>query len=285
VSAINNFVSYALSHPVGRKTPVRTMARILAWQVKSRMAAGPFVEPWIGDSRLVVERSMVGATGNLYFGLHEFSDMGFLLHVLRPGDLFLDVGANIGSFTILAAKVCGAECWAFEPSCATLKALEANIAANAVDGHVHIHRYALGAKEGIVHFTRDLGPMNGVATEASSNTDEVSIKRLDDVIGDAAPIMMKIDVEGHEPALFDGAMKALALPSLCAIEVETVTDPMAAQLSALGYHRRYYDPFTRALTVVPGSSHGNNLLFIRNEDMVRERLASAPSLRFMGVTL
>jgi len=37
-----------------------------------------------------------GVTGNIYTGLHEFSSMGYLLHVLREGDLFVDVGANVG---------------------------------------------------------------------------------------------------------------------------------------------------------------------------------------------
>jgi hypothetical protein len=37
------------------------------------------------------------ATGNLYVGLHEFEEMAFLLHFLRRGDLFADVGANVGS--------------------------------------------------------------------------------------------------------------------------------------------------------------------------------------------
>ena len=51
---------------------------------------------------------MTGATGNIYAGLHEFVDMAFCLHLLRSGDLFVDVGANIGSYTVLASKVAGA---------------------------------------------------------------------------------------------------------------------------------------------------------------------------------
>lgn len=46
---------------------------------------------------------MTGATGNWYCGLQEYEDMSFVLHALRPGDLFVDVGANIGSYSILAA--------------------------------------------------------------------------------------------------------------------------------------------------------------------------------------
>lgn len=52
---------------------------------------------------------MTGATGNIYVGLHEFEDMAFLLHVLRRTDLFVDVGANIGSYTILAGGAAGAK--------------------------------------------------------------------------------------------------------------------------------------------------------------------------------
>jgi hypothetical protein len=54
-------------------------------------------------------------TGNLYAGLHEFSEMGFLLHLLRQNDLFVDVGANLGSYTVLASAVCQARNIAFEP--------------------------------------------------------------------------------------------------------------------------------------------------------------------------
>ncbi len=58
---------------------------------------------------------MTGATGNIYAGLHEFDDMAFFLHLLRPEDMFADVGSNIGSYTILASGVVGAKSVAFEP--------------------------------------------------------------------------------------------------------------------------------------------------------------------------
>jgi FkbM family methyltransferase len=283
--SVTDLVSYALAHPVGRKTPVRTLSRILNWQIKSRLSAGPFVEPWIGDSKLVVSRGMTGATGNLYFGLHEFSDMGFLLHFLRPDDLFLDIGANVGTYTVLSAKVCQANCWSFEPSAPTLACLRENIAVNGIADRVTVHDFALGAENGEVHFTRELGAMNKVVDGPDAGTESVAIKRLDDVIAGASPIMMKIDVEGHEPALFAGAAKTLAHPSLLALEIETVEGAMAQQLSDAGFVQRYYDPFSRALTDNADNAHGNNMLFIRNEDFVKERLASAPQHRFLGITL
>jgi hypothetical protein len=63
----------------------------------------PVVVPFVGDTRLLVARGMRGATGNVYVGLHEFEEMAFALHALRPSSRFIDVGANVGSYTVLAA--------------------------------------------------------------------------------------------------------------------------------------------------------------------------------------
>ncbi|MEJ7626598.1 MAG: FkbM family methyltransferase [Ferruginibacter sp.] len=79
---------------------------------------------------------MAGATGNIYMGLHEFPDMGFLLHFLRSEDLFFDIGSNIGSYTILASGQVGAKTFAFEPVPSTFSALHKNILANNLESIV-----------------------------------------------------------------------------------------------------------------------------------------------------
>ncbi|MEY4270962.1 MAG: hypothetical protein RLZZ58_2178, partial [Pseudomonadota bacterium] len=96
-AALRNLVRYARAHPVGKRQPWRVAARILRWQLTARLSPGPSSQRWISGTRLVVERGMAGATGNLYFGLHEFADMGFMLHLLRADDFFLDIGANVGT--------------------------------------------------------------------------------------------------------------------------------------------------------------------------------------------
>ena len=58
-------------------------------------------------------------TGNIYCGLAKFADMAFVLHVLRAGDLFVDIGANAGAYTLLASSVTGAKTTCFEPAPAT----------------------------------------------------------------------------------------------------------------------------------------------------------------------
>ena len=102
-------------HPLASRNRSLAIANWLRWQISSSILKMPVIFPWIGQSKLVSERGMTGATGNIYAGLHEFVDMAFCLHLLRSGDLFVDVGANIGSYTVLASKVAGANSVTLEP--------------------------------------------------------------------------------------------------------------------------------------------------------------------------
>jgi len=113
----------------------------------------PVAIPFVANSRLLVARGMTGATGNIYCGLHEFEEMGFVLHALCPEDLFVDAGANVGSYTVIAAKVCGARVLAFEPIASTMNALNDNIRLNDISDLVETRQLALGEKVGTLTFS------------------------------------------------------------------------------------------------------------------------------------
>ena len=106
---------------------------------------------------MLVRRGMTGATTNIYVGLHEFADMMVVLHFLREGDLFLDIGANVGSYSVLAGGVCRARSWAFEPDPKTTAHLERNLKLNCLESLVKIYQCALGPTEGDVRLYNGLG--------------------------------------------------------------------------------------------------------------------------------
>ena len=111
MKAIRTLTSLArafATHPLTQDAPLRAWARFTLWQVRSRLQDEIHL-PWIGGQRLAVRRGMTGATGNIYVGLLEFPDMMFPLHFLQEDDLFLDIGANVGCYTILASGVCRAK--------------------------------------------------------------------------------------------------------------------------------------------------------------------------------
>ncbi|WP_077145349.1 FkbM family methyltransferase, partial [Sphingopyxis sp. KK2] len=221
---------------------------------------------------------------NVYFGLHEFADMGFVLHMLRPADLFVDIGANIGSFTILAAKVSGADVIAFEPDSNTVATLERNIAANEVGGRVEVHTSALGDREQELWFTSGMDTINHVADDDTPGAVRVHGTTLDTVLAGRAPLLIKIDVEGHEPAVIAGAQKTLASPDLKAVEVETVTQDIADMLTAHGFAQRHYDPFTRRLSQAPVHA-ANNSLYVRDEAFVADRIEKAAPVDVYGIAV
>ena len=179
---------------------------------------------WIGGQRLVVRRGMTGATGNLYYGLHEFMSMGLVLHFLRDGDLFLDAGANVGSYTVLASGVCRARTLAIEADPDTARDLARNVAINGLQELVTIEVLALGPCDGEVMFTTGLGAMNQVVSERREGVRIVPQKTLDHVVGDRQPALLKLDVEKYEDQVLQGSIEVLKKPSLKVVALEATSD-------------------------------------------------------------
>jgi hypothetical protein len=101
IMGLANTIPFLLNHPLSRGRKVATLTRFALWQCRARTVGGAMPFEFVNGSKLLAAPGLTGATGNLYVGLHEFEEMAFALHFLRPGDLFADVGANVGSYTIL----------------------------------------------------------------------------------------------------------------------------------------------------------------------------------------
>lgn len=280
--SLTSTIKFIIAHPLNRGQPVSAMARFLIWQIQSRLQRD-IVFSWIEISKLVVRRGMTGATGNIYCGLHEYEDMSFLLHLLQPGDLFVDVGANIGSYTVLASKVCGARSIAIEPDADTTSFLNRNIKINDISSLVEVEQTAVGAENGTISFTVGKDTTNQVAFNLTPATpvQTVPLKRLDDILGDRSPTFLKLDVEGYELEALKGAQQILANPSLLAIEIETVEDDARQMLEDFGYTASGYDPKKRNLMSEKYAS-SSNALFVRRGSDLETRLAGSPKRRFRG---
>ena len=282
LAALKNMDHLFAVHPLTRNAKISAWRRFIGWQIASRLR--PEMEfDWVGKQKLVVRRGMTGATGNIYVGLHEFVEMGLLLHYLRPGDLFLDIGANIGSFTILASGVSGAESWAFEPDPDVMADLKKNVAINKLEHLVKPCPYALGGSEGEVRFTVGLAEsINRVATDADKTVRIVPMKTVDGLLQGRGANMFKMDVEGYEEEVLKGAETTLANRSLQVIEVEGMTSSIRALLERHGFEVGFYDPTTRALTRQDNGLEFCNSFLIRDWDEVSARLKSAPRIRILG---
>ena len=271
------------SHPLTRRQRIKTFGRIAGWQIKSRIHR-EVVVAWIAGQKLAVRRGMTGATGNIYAGVHEFADMMFLLHFLKSGDLFLDIGANVGTYTVLASGVCKAKTWAFEPDPETVLCLKRNIEINNLQELVTIHELALGATECEVAFTVGLDTVNRIA-KGDQHQRRVHQKPLDSFLSDVGPTFAKLDVEGYEEEVLRGGQALLGKGSLQAIELETVTPHVLEMLSLHGFVRVYYEPFARLLSTEPIGMQSCNALFVKNLSFVNSRIGQSPKVRVLDFVI
>ncbi len=167
--------------------------------------------------------------------------------VVRPGDSFFDVGANIGQYGLYAAlKARGAvSVCCFEPEAANYEALNRTIALNGLSGTTTAYLVALSdeLKLGSLHLSGAaqaggaLHQLDRAAENASGRTQGVVAISLDTLIYDLGlpcPTHMKVDVDGHEEAIIRGAARLLADTRLKSVLIELNEGDDAIKRSFLG---------------------------------------------------
>ena len=282
------------NHPLTKNNLLAGYYRFFKWQILCRLHKQPFEYPFIEGTKLLVKKGMTGATGNIYAGLHEFEDMAFLLHLLRSEDMFADVGSNIGSYTILASGVVGAKSVAFEPVPSTYHFLKSNIEINNLQNISVPYNVGVGNEKGKLKFTNNFDTINHVVVgnEESVNTIEVDIITLNDVFLDTQiPALMKIDVEGFEKSVLQGAnniLKNATLKSLivelngCCHKYGVTEDEIHQILLDYGFKTFHYKPFERELERTNNYNNGGNTIYIRDEEWVKQRIKSSKKYTVIG---
>jgi FkbM family methyltransferase len=144
----------------------------------------------------------------------DYAEMLAWRLVLNPSDLFIDVGANIGSYSIWAAEL-GAEVIAFEPADDTLALLTENVTLNGY--RVETLQAAAGARCGTASFTVGRDSANRLDPEGGA---EIAMVTIDSIIGDRIVAGMKVDVEGFEIEVLYGCERALSGQRIKLIQLE-----------------------------------------------------------------
>jgi FkbM family methyltransferase len=216
--------------------------------------------------------------------------MCFVLHALRPRNLFLDVGANVGVYTILASGAVGAFSIAIEPLPRTFQQLKKNVALNDLCNLVELLNHAVGEKSGSARFTTDYDAMNHIAANGETTSFcEIPMIRLDEALGDRIPDIMKVDVEGYELPALRGLGKLIENQKLKAVVIELNgsgkrydfdDSDVATLLSESGFIPVCYDPFTRVLSKYDeNNKSGDNIIFVRNYAAMGATLKESVSYR------
>jgi FkbM family methyltransferase len=261
--------SRALSHGPALAT---TLRGLLAWAARrvagtlAGPAAGPlrrlgrhalaqrWLLPWLRELLGGLELEIVGGEGKgLRFNLGR-GHPGYLLGAteplvqqvltrhLRPGSVFYDIGANVGFFTLVGARLVGPRgaVWAFEPNPETIPVLRRNIALNGFR-HVTVIESALGARVGRATLVSD----DPLTAHLGATGVPVDVTTLDAMLEQLRPPdLVKIDVEGAEAEVLAGMRKTLdefAPVVICEVH-QNASQSCARLLEAVGYDVTELEP-------------------------------------------
>jgi FkbM family methyltransferase len=207
--------------------PVGTAIFLAAWLMPWR----PAFRTRAGDSGLVFYvhwRDLIGRHIAKY-GVHEpvlTKWIGDYLADTPARGLFIDVGANLGWHAAHAAQYEAVETVvAFEPDSFNCWLLDRNLAANGIDNTVVVAS-AVGARRGVTRMYRYRGTNFGrhsLLTDYGYGSRLVPMTDLDaslEALGlaDRPVLILKIDVEGYEPAVIEGAARVLERTAVVLLE-------------------------------------------------------------------
>ncbi|MGI9456425.1 MAG: FkbM family methyltransferase [Aeoliella sp.] len=227
------------------------MKGMLSWVVVP-VLSGPLKGCWFGLF-----------TGSRFIrGTYGENEAATFQRLLKAGDVVLDIGAHVGYFTLLAARLVGSsgKVFAFEPLPLNLAYLNRHVLANRLT-NVEVLPVAVGRNAGQLSFDSAGGTGRGrLGDDGRTGELQVEVVSLDDMHDQGrlpGPNLIKMDVEGVEVEALHGASRLLAQyrPNiLLSVHGEAAKRESETFLRQLGYHLSYFKQST--IIAVPSAGNG-----------------------------
>lgn len=293
---LNNILHFIINHPIGRRHKLKSISRFLFWQLGQLFFPGPRNISFLGGAKMHVRKNDTGVTGNIYVGIQDFYEISFALHFLKENDVFADIGANVGFYSIIISNTKNIKSFAFEPVPSTYIKLQKNIELNNLHGLVIPKNIAIGSSLGNVQMSANLDTVNHVKLSNENIVEDiiVEVHPLDSILLEyGIPSLIKIDVEGFETEVIRGMKNILASTTLKAIIIELNGSGSRYGFDEGAIHQTlldnsfkpyYYNPFTREIEEVE-SFGNNNTIYLRDLDFILSRIKSAPSFSVFGESI
>ena len=220
-----------------RRTPnFRGKGRIVSHWLRTRGGQRSRILP--GGLEIALDMS-VPYEAMIWIGWEEQEELRALRQLLHSGETFVDCGANIGLWSLVAAPMVWPDgrVVAFEPNLAVAKRLADAAVQSSV---IEVHAVALSDKPGVLAL--DAGREHNLAHVSNEGVHSVAATTLDAVL-ERRPNGIKIDVEGYELNVLRGAVGALAHRPWIIVEfnkqhsaaLQLVEWPVHEHLTGLGY--------------------------------------------------
>jgi len=245
--------------------------RHFAWQTRRLRMKFP-VELIISRSKIFVnEPDGVAALVNS-MGLYDFNNMNLIKLFLKQsvGDTFLDVGANIGSYTLIASEVPSSIVVSFEPHPDTFNRLSRNIEMNKRN-NVQLMNIAVSNHNGNVLLSDEGSQQSSInrVIESNETTNNIQVKSntLDQICKqlNIYPHIVKIDVEGYESKVLKGFQNSISHTMILLIE-RGEKDDISKYLRSIDFvGPLYFHFFKKAFLTTPQKRAEDSVFINRNK--------------------
>ncbi|MGY1737560.1 FkbM family methyltransferase [Geodermatophilus sp. SYSU D00684] len=220
-------LAFTFMHPANRGHRLAAVGRVARYEVRTRLLRRPSIVPLGERSRIIAYTGETNPPHAVHTNPPNWRETRTWQRVLGPGDLFVDVGGNVGIYTILAHDL-GAETITFEPDRHNCERIRENLSLNDYTGEV-LDKAAADAP-GTVRLTEGLDSYNHLLGDGEPGGVEVEAVTVDSVIGDRHVAGLKVDVEGAERLVLEGARRALSEGRIRLIQVEWSGDEVQRTL-------------------------------------------------------
>lgn len=200
-----------LNHPNNKKAKINTLGRLLLWKLNQIFLHKSIIVNLTPEMKCVCHPDSSFGSLIIYTKFPEYEEMNFIYDFLKKDDIFVDVGANIGAHTLMAAsKIKTGKIFSFEPSAKALKYLKENIQINHLKSKVIIVDRVVSNINGFESFTLGkhseidrIGEKGDIFHKTkmipSVSLDKFLLENKIDCVD-----LIKIDVEGAELKVLEG---------------------------------------------------------------------------------
>jgi FkbM family methyltransferase len=277
------------NHPITKDNRYKAMIRYIVFNSLNRIK--PDINyNWVENLVFYASKGDGGIVGNIYYGLYEFNESAFVLHFLKEDDTFLDIGANVGHYSLLASGIKNCKSISIEPVPKTFVRLNQQVALNKLEGNISTLNIGVGNKCTTLYFSIDKNTMNKIVTKKYKNSVEIPVKTVDAICEGMEISLMKIDVEGYEKFVLDGSETTLKNENLKAVIIEinfsnkfygVENDEVSGILFKNDFKPYKYNPLNRNLEELKTKYNEEqfNTIFIRDLDFVKNRLSESRRIK------
>lgn len=203
-----------LNHPLNKNHKLKALFKLFWWKVNQILFKLPVVVELVPGIKCICYPESSFGSQIIYTKFPEYYEMDFVQWVLKPTDTFVDVGAGLGDYSLIAAsRIKTGIIFAFEPHLVALAYLNENIAINNLQNKILAFNKVVSDKNGFEEFTSDeISEFSHISSKEDMNRIKIPSITLDNFFmsrKEKQIKIVKIDVEGAELKVLYGANNLL----------------------------------------------------------------------------